>query len=650
MRTARDLHPLSKSPYGTAFLITLLLLTLLLLCSCSFFDARPSVPEARDGSLDLRDWEFSGDGSLRLTGEWEFHPGALYDPSGGEPLPAPPRSMEIPGFWNRQHRDLSPSGYATLHLTVLLPETPERFGLYIEEVQTAYRLFVNGELLIENGRVATDLDSYEAQNTPRIHFFDPDQRRMELVMQVANFRDVKAGMLEAPMVGTPEQISLRHYREVGVDLFFFGGIFIMAIYYLIICFYRGWESTSFFFSLLCLSLALRSGLTGSRFIPWLVPSLGFEFLTSMEFISVYVAALALYFFFRSRFPRESWPPVTYITLGTIGFLVLSAAVTPIRYHVPLFLLFELYTLIMIVSILTGAIIAVRRKRPGAISFLISFAVLATLIPLDMLYYNIGTGSSFVLHYGLFIFILIHASSLAYRFTRLEKEARLYAANLEDKNATLSSQLNKQNRELNFIQRSLSSTRRKDFLTGLFNEELLTTHLSKLDKEQRAGKGNEALTLISLDIDDFDEINRQRGKSYGDFLLIHCATLLEHNADEMTKVYRGRGDEFVILLRGKTREQAISYVEQFKEDIRKGRYLPRSSGKNDPDVIPHLSFSVGICHIEEGRQEEDGSPTHPDRMLEQAREARRAAQRTDEQAAEQKVVFYSAKTGSEGGAP
>lgn len=38
-------------------------------------------PEARNGILDLRDYDFQTEGVIKLNGDWEFYWGALLSPS-----------------------------------------------------------------------------------------------------------------------------------------------------------------------------------------------------------------------------------------------------------------------------------------------------------------------------------------------------------------------------------------------------------------------------------------------------------------------------------------------------------------------------------------------------------------------------------------
>jgi diguanylate cyclase (GGDEF)-like protein len=621
---AQLLPPLRRSRFGSGavslrrLLPALLLGLLLLLGGCRASGAGGMHGASSPGRMDLSGVVLEESGAIPLEGEWELYPGRFYDPRSEELPQDEARYLRVPGFWNRQHSDLSPNGYATLRLELTLPEEGARYGLYMEEVLNAYRLYLDGELLLQSGEPGKSRAEYRAFNVPRHTFFTADTQTVELVLHVANYRDIKAGLFESPLIGTQRQIDQRHLMEVGLELFILGGILVMGLYYLILAFFRGGESTSLYFSLLCFAVTLRTALTGSRFLPWIAPAPGYEFYTALEFISIYIAALAMYLYFRSRFPKESWRPMTLLTYIVFAFLCVATIVTPVRTHARFFVVFELYLLPWLAAIILGSVYALRRQRSGATVFLASFLILALFIPIDLIYFLQGIGSAFFLHYGLFLFIMVHAASLAHRFTLLEKNARYYAAWLENQNASLSDQVSKQNRELNVIQRSQLAGKRRDFLTGLSNEEHLYARLGKLMREWERGKGADSLAVISLDIEGFSELNRQRGKSFTDFLLIHCASLLEKQAVEDTQIFRGSADEFVVLMQNATRGEAEGFLNAFREDIRRGEYLPAGAADEATQVIPRLRFAAGInCAV---RDEEALTPLQ---VLENARAERQA---------------------------
>jgi len=127
----------------------------LLLISCT---APPDSPEAQEGVLDLT--ASSLDGPIPLSGEWEFYWEELLYPAHFRDLEAPsPSYRHVPHNWSTYSvngRSLPGYGNATYRLVIQTDGSTKRLGLRFKKIYTAYRLFVNGEQILEMGRVEHD--------------------------------------------------------------------------------------------------------------------------------------------------------------------------------------------------------------------------------------------------------------------------------------------------------------------------------------------------------------------------------------------------------------------------------------------------------------------------------------------------------------
>ncbi len=401
------------------------------------------------GRLNATDWNFSEQGLLHLEGEWLFFHQLLLPPTTLsetqiDRLSAPHNSeyMDVPGFWNWRNSEYPAKSYGTYAAQIELPDDLRQFGIYIEEVHTAYRLFINGREVLSQGKVSSSQNRYRAKVLPQMWFTKLDSNELTIVLQVANFQAIKGGLRLAPTIGTQEQIINRYYHESAADLFLFGSILIMAIYHMGLFFFHHQDKRALFFALFCAMIALRGGLTGSRFLHWLFENASFPLLTRLEFLSAFGAAFFYYHYHRLRFPDETWKPFTYINNIVIAFVSIAALIMPIIFIAQVVILFELFVLIEIVLILGGLALAVYRRRPESHIFTAGFTILFVTVINDVSHYNMLAGSTYLLHYGLFIFILMHSLLLAYRFSKIERDSLKYAASLEALNLRLETQLRK----------------------------------------------------------------------------------------------------------------------------------------------------------------------------------------------------------------
>jgi diguanylate cyclase (GGDEF)-like protein len=102
---------------------------------------------------------------------------------------------------------------------------------------------------------------------------------------------------------------------------------------------------------------------------------------------------------------------------------------------------------------------------------------------------------------------------------------------------------------------------KDTLTDLYNRQYLGM---RVDEEAgRFKRYGHPVSVVSLDLDDFDRINRKAGHPGGDAVLREVGVLLRRNSRRFTVVARDRGDDFVIVLPNTPRAGAVAYAERIK---------------------------------------------------------------------------------------
>ena len=101
----------------------------------------------------------------------------------------------------------------------------------------------------------------------------------------------------------------------------------------------------------------------------------------------------------------------------------------------------------------------------------------------------------------------------------------------------------------------------DSLTGLLNRNGLMSSLDEM-----TGKSDGLpLTMAILDIDDFKLINDLYGHAAGDQALKHLALLLKKNLPQDAVLGRTGGDEFCVIIPGKTADQCTSVIENLIQE-------------------------------------------------------------------------------------
>ncbi|HHZ12283.1 MAG TPA: hypothetical protein GX394_00005 [Clostridiales bacterium] len=125
--------------------IIIIIFVLLILVGCT--DHRSNIkPEAESGVMDLTQIQLKND-VVSVDGKWEFFWNQLLDPDEVE-AGVLNDYVQIPSSWNKytDNKVHSGYGYATYRLEFITKENV-RLALKIPRIFTAYKLWVNGELI-----------------------------------------------------------------------------------------------------------------------------------------------------------------------------------------------------------------------------------------------------------------------------------------------------------------------------------------------------------------------------------------------------------------------------------------------------------------------------------------------------------------------
>jgi len=125
----------------------------------------------------------------------------------------------------------------------------------------------------------------------------------------------------------------------------------------------------------------------------------------------------------------------------------------------------------------------------------------------------------------------------------------------------------------------------DHLTGVFNRSLLEAILDSSIITHRDTK--KPMTLLSLDIDHFKNINDTFGHLEGDAVLRSLGELLLARVRNADYVFRVGGEEFLVLLTGSDHLNAGRVAEKIRQDVEALTLLPDCT----------ITVSIGVAPLE-----------------------------------------------------
>lgn len=289
--------------------LTLAVLTVLVL-SIPVFSDKGQAPVVA-GVLDLSGWDFDAKGSVRLDGQWDFYWERLLmsdDLDGNGP--APSGVLNLPGTWKGYRlaeKELPGTGYATLRLRVLLPPDHDQLALYIPNLLTAYKLWVNNQLVASAGEVGTSQDSSSPQYRPAIVSLDARAHTLDLVLHLSNFEHREAGPQRSLELGSELLLRQQKSRTAVAQAALLGGMGFLGLHYLLLSGIGRGTSVYLYLGLFFLLVSVRSFVAYDLALDSLPAGVGWEWHIKADFLSSAALTVVAIRTITAMFPAEAVP-------------------------------------------------------------------------------------------------------------------------------------------------------------------------------------------------------------------------------------------------------------------------------------------------------------------------------------------------------
>ena len=412
-------------------------------------------PTAREGVFDLsHDANLLSTSTINLNGEWAFYWQQLLTPADfTEASPHPPSAyITLPGAWNDVQVDganVGRAGYATLRLRVLTGRSNKSAGelaLKLGTIESAYRLWVNGTLLSENGVIglAANLET-PTQSSDLIRL--PATRELDLILQVSNYHYREGGVVSPIAMGSSKRLESVRFRERAVVSFCIGAIAVIGLYHLALYAFRRRNLATLYFGGYCL---LWTGyLLTSDSTDWAITHLSLRIpdplLNRVDLLCFVLSVPFCHAFLRSLYPDDlsrrvgltTWTMAAVFT--ALGIALPTLAFTSV---IPVYYLFAFF---MIVYFLICLAKAVLRHQEGANFILTGFVILGCIGINDMLLDLQAIRSVFLMYFGLLVFVLCQAFALSLRFSRAFSAVEQLSSELAEMNTSLKQERDESNR-------------------------------------------------------------------------------------------------------------------------------------------------------------------------------------------------------------
>jgi len=491
------------------------------------------------------------DEAIRLDGEWRFWPRGASEPI----------LQKVPAVWDALQPGRSSGTY---RLTITGLQAGKLYALRFKGLNSRAEISVDSMLL---GIWGDSGMSY----VPRTFWFTPGRGTAELTVAVENSVQASGGLWMPVWLGSPAAIDRVTVLGRFSAVLIFGAILMMALYHLALFFMRRDERSTLYFALFCILTVIKSGLSGEQVLAVLVPALGGTAGMQMAYLAVILMPISFLAYFSTVFPRKS---LNYVLagLGALGAAQSIVSVSaPVYIIQSWFLPYQVTVMVACLYLIYILIQEVRHHAQGSRLMLAGFTVLVAAAGNDVLYDQKLISTFYSLGFGLFLFLFSQAVSMGRVFTRSFKEARDLNANLEQRVAERT--------------RELEQLSRIDALTNLTNRRHFWMLLEQ--EWERWIRYKQDFCLVMVDLDHFKELNDTLGHAAGDEALRNVAALLQASVRKTDITARYGGEEFCLILPGTDIREATGLMEKIRISVGSAPVVTQP-------VPAHKTLSYGIA--------------------------------------------------------
>ncbi len=384
-------------------------------------------PESVHGELDLTGWDIRRQGSIKLTGEWEFYWQRLLESEDWDKpdAPVPDAFVSMPAVWNQYRMDGKPLpgyGFATYRLKVKMDadRLPDLLALSVPIMSTANKVIIDDRTMAVSGKVAQSGDEAIADYAPRTVVFQPPGTEFDIIVQISNYLYPQGGTWYAMELGTEERIYASGKVDFAVEMIVLGSSLMIGLYHIFIYILHRRSRSALYFGLLCLMVAIRLLAVKDVFLLQMFPAAPIRLVIFLEHATYYGGIVFGTLYRRHLYPEEFSKKIVYPTVWIGSGFILSTVLFSAETYTKWISAFHILAWFSSAYLLYGLSVAAWRKRDGVWLHIIGTSVSLAALVHDILFllnpqqYH-GFGKP-IAHLGMIAMIGIEAVALARRFS------------------------------------------------------------------------------------------------------------------------------------------------------------------------------------------------------------------------------------------
>lgn len=379
------------------------------------------IPEKQNDTLHFTLDALSQKNSIKLNQNWEFYWQDFIAPKEFKNK-VPTALVNLTSWTNyvdENAENLPAFGYATYKLNFSIPKQRPNTSLYIPRIIAAYKIWINGEFILETGRIGKTKATTLQRRFTKIIPLETNQTNFEVVIQVANFYNKKGGITEPILLGNSEAIGYKKSLQTMVDMYAIGSFSFVGLVFLVFyLLYWHKDQAVLYFAIMCIALSYH--ILNDRYAPLskVFEEINWVFLAKTEYLATYIVGFCASSFFAIILKNfvHSWyvKTVLYISLTLTVLLI----VLPGPYFTELIMPFFVFmiTNIAYISMITIKAIMAKSNVSKLLLVNIIFATL-TFLGNILFYINENEIGLIYVKFGYILVFLFISMLLLQRFSK-----------------------------------------------------------------------------------------------------------------------------------------------------------------------------------------------------------------------------------------
>jgi len=443
---------------------------------------------------------------LELKGTWDFYPQKLITFEDIQKQAYKSYPFELPGYWNGKKYGnilMKDTSYGTFHLSIINNYKAQNLTLFVGQIMTAYKIYLNGELVASMGKVSKSTKGFKGDFKTVYKNIILKKGDNHFIFQVANFGHRSGGVYDIPVIGKSKDVFRYNIIYLALDLFLSGAFLFMAIYHFALFLLRRKEKSPLYFGIFSLLLSIRVLFTGAEFHTYLLPNLPWELAFKIEYLTFVLAAPIFGYFILTIFKETTHKIVIHI-FGIIGLIFAGIILfTKVLFYSQILNIYQLIVLILIVYTTYIIIKNIKLQTQGV--FILAGGAIIFFISVinDILLFNNSIKSVEIVPLGLFIFMFSQAFLLSLRFSKAFVRNEELTEELDYKNKNLEKIVQERTSE---IQQQNEEIQSQAELLSVTNQELEKLSIVASETEN-------AVTIFDKDLN-INWVNQAFEKVYG----------------------------------------------------------------------------------------------------------------------------------------